>query len=68
MRKVITESQLRRMVKESVKKVLRESGDYINKEKLHQTIVPLLIEVCDTYDFDEQEATILKDDYVEEYA
>lgn len=56
------------MVKESVKKVLRESGDYINKEKLHQTIVPLLIEVCDTYDFDEQEATILKDDYVEEYA
>ena len=71
MRKVITESQLRRIVKESIKKVLKEaaeSGDYINKEKLHQTIVPLLIEVCDTYDFDEQDAAILKDDYVEDYA
>ena len=59
MRKTITESQLRQIIRESIKKLLKEdieNADYINKEKLHETIVPLLIEVCDTYDFDEQDA------------
>ena len=71
MKKTITESQLRKIVKESIKKVLKENiegGDYINREKLHERIMSLLNEVCDTYDFGENGARILKDDYVEEYA
>ena len=71
MKKTLTESQLRKIVKESIKKVLKENiegGDYINREKLHERIVSLLDEVCDTYDFGENGARILKDDYVEEYA
>lgn len=71
MKKTITESQLRQIIRESIKKVLKENienEDYINREKLHEHIVPLLVEVCDTYDFGENGASILKDDYVEEYA
>ena len=71
MKKAITESQLRQIVKESIKKVLKENiegGEYINREKLHERIMSLLNEVCDTYDFGENGASILKDDYVEEYA
>lgn len=71
MKKRITESQLRRIIKESIKKVLKEhieNEDYINREKLHEHIVSILVEVCDTYDFGENGAAILKDDYVDEYA
>ena len=71
MKKTITESQLRKIVKESIKKILKENiegGEYINREKLHERIMSLLNEVCDTYDFGENGASILKDDYVEEYA
>ena len=57
---------MRKIVKESIKKVLKENiegGDYINREKLHERIMSLLNEVCDTYDFGENGALILRERY-----
>lgn len=66
----LSESSLRKMIKESVKQVLKESmssNDYINRDLLYQETVKILEDEISNYE-DNSYDVVDADYYIEEYA